>query len=232
MVRNVSRILVAVVVLIVSVTLFRPSPAVAADPQTLIDRARATVQAMRQDTSFRATDRLRQARAILIVPELSKGGLFFFGGQGGAGVLMVKRPNGEWSDPAFYSVGGGTFGLQVGFQTAQMVFLVMSDRVVQNWLRNEVKFGTQDGVAVFAEGTQHSNGKTSQGSDVVAWVRANGAYAGITVEGTSISFDRGANKNYYGRELSATDVTMDGRAHKTGADELRRAASATALTRR
>lgn len=203
--------------------LLRSMPAAAADQQTLVDRARVTVQAMRQDGVFRPTERLRQARAVLIVPELSKGGLFFFGGQGGAGVLMVKRGAVNWSDPAFYSVGGGTFGLQVGFQTAQMVFLVMSDRVVQNWLHNEVKFGTQDGVAVFAEGTQHSAGKTSQGADVVAWVRASGAYAGITVEGTSISFDRGGNRNYYGREWSATDITLDGRAHNRGADELRRA---------
>ena len=232
MVRKASRVVVAAAILIVSATLLRPAPAAAADGQNLIDRARITVQAMRQDPSFHATDRLRQARAILIIPELSKGGLLFFGGQGGAGVLMVKRPNGEWSDPAFYSVGGGTFGLQVGFQTAQMVFLVMSDRVAQKWLQNEVKFGTQDGVAVFSEGTQHSDGKTSQGSDVVAWVRANGAYAGITVEGTSISFDRGGNRNYYGREFSATDITLDGRAHKAGADDLRRAASTTAPIRR
>ena len=136
--------------------LFIPAPARADSPQTLIDRAGLTLRVMRQDRPFNADDKLRRAKAIMIIPELSKGG-FVIGGQGGQGVLLVKRPSGEWSEPALFGIGGGTLGLQIGFQTAQMVLLVMTDPVLRTWLRGDFTFGTQDGVAVFAQGTQSSD---------------------------------------------------------------------------
>lgn len=210
---------------LLAAVLLIPATAVAGDPQTLVDRARLTLQDMRQDRAFDPLDKLRRAKAIMIIPELSKGG-FLFGGQGGDGVLLVRQPAGGWSEPAFYSIGGGTLGLQVGFQTAQMVFLVMTDAALQSWLRGDVKFGTQDGVAVFDRGTQHSDGKTSQGANVIAWVRATGAYAGITVEGTSVSFNGDQKQKYYGKRLSVTDIVTDGRAYNRGADDLRRSAGA------
>jgi lipid-binding SYLF domain-containing protein len=202
--------------------LFIPAPARADSPQTLIDRAGLTLRAMRQDGPFNAEEKLRRAKAIMIIPELSKGG-FVIGGQGGQGVLLVKRPSGEWSEPALFGIGGGTLGLQIGFQTAQMVLLVMTDPVLRTWLRGDFTFGTQDGVAVFAQGTQYSD-RTSQGANVIAWVRATGAYAGITVEGTSISFDRDANRAYYGKPLTPIDIVIDGLAYNRGAEALRRAA--------
>jgi len=203
--------------------LFMPGPVLAGDPQALIDRGSLTLQEMRQDKAFNAADKLRRAKAILIVPALTKGGLLL-GGQGGDAILMVKQPSTGWSEPAFYSVGGGTVGLQIGFHTAQMVLLVMSDPVLQTWLRGDFKLGTQDGVAVFAQGTQYSD-KTSQGSDVIAWVRATGAYAGITIEGTSISFNRDENRAYYGKSLSPVDIVIDGLAKGRGTEQLRAAVS-------
>lgn len=201
--------------------LLSASPARADDPQTLVDRARLTAEEMRHDYSFNSTGMLRRAKAVMIVPELSKGG-FLIGGQGGGGLLMAKQARGGWSAPAFYSLGGPTLGLQVGFQTAKMVFFVMTDAVLQTWLRGEFRFGAQEGVAVFVEGSQHSDGKTSQGADVVAWVRANGAYAGITVEGTSVSFNRDENRSYYGKVVNAEEIVLRGRAVDGRTDALRR----------
>jgi lipid-binding SYLF domain-containing protein len=197
-------------------------PAYADDPQKLVDRATLVAEEMRHDNTFNSADLLRRAKALMIVPELSKGG-FLIGGQGGAGLLLAKEPNGGWSSPAFYSIGGPTLGLQVGFQTAKMVFFVMSDVALQAWLRGEFKFGTQDGVAVFIEGSEGSNGKTSQGADVIAWIRANGAYAGITVEGTNISFNQGDNRSFYGKTLNAEEIVIQGAVVNHDADALRRA---------
>jgi lipid-binding SYLF domain-containing protein len=196
-------------------------PAFADDPQRLVDSARVTFEEMRHDSGFNSVDVMRRAKAVLIVPELSKGG-FLIGGQGGGGILMARQRGGIWGAPAFYSLGGATFGLQVGFQTAKMVLFVMTDATLQAWLRGDFRFGTQDGVAVFVQGAEHSRGKTSQGADVVAWVHANGAYAGITVEGTSVSFNRDESRAYYNKILSPEEIVFRGNAVNPGAEELRK----------
>jgi lipid-binding SYLF domain-containing protein len=143
-------------------------PALAENPQQLVDRARLTLEEMLHDPDFSAATKLSKAKALLIVPELGKGG-FLIGGQGGGGLLIVRQPGRGWGAPAFYSLGGATLGLQVGFQTAKMVFFVMTERALQNLLNGDFKFGAQDGKAVFVTGSQHFDGKTSQGADVVAW---------------------------------------------------------------
>src|SRR4029077_15389958 len=92
-------------------------PADAADPHLLVNNAGAIVDEMRHDPRLIAADLLRQSRAVMIVPELSKGGVLV-GGQGGTGLLLAKQPDGGWSSPVFYSLAGATFGLQVGYQSA------------------------------------------------------------------------------------------------------------------
>ncbi|MEJ0070066.1 MAG: lipid-binding SYLF domain-containing protein [Pseudomonadota bacterium] len=199
-------------------------PVQAADPQRLVNQAGAIVAEMRGDPRFTAADLLARSKAVMIVPELKKGGMLI-GGQGGTGLLLVKQSNGGWSSPVFYSIGGATLGLQVGFETAKMVLLVMSDGALQAWLRGEFKFGGQDGNVVFLDGSEGSAGKTSQGADVVAWAHGTGAYAGITVEGTDFSFDQSDNRSYYGRILGAQDIIQGGAANP-GADTLRQALAA------
>ena len=192
------------------------------DQQVLVDKAARVVAPMRRDPNFTYSGSLlARARAVLIVPELSKGGLIV-GGQGGGAVLVVRRPDGSWSDPAFYSLGGGTLGLQAGFQTSQTVFFIMNDRALQQWISNQVKFGGQDGEGVFVVGQENKSSITQNNADVVAWSHATGAYGGINVEGTSISFDGGATAKYYGQSLTA-DQVFSGAWHTPGADRLRKA---------
>jgi len=196
------------------------------DQQVLVDKAAALVAPMRHDPNFTYSGSLlARAKAVMIVPELSKGGLII-GGQGGAAVLVVRRTDGSWSDPAFYSIGGGTLGLQAGFQQAQTVFFIMSDRALDEWKRNQVKFGGQDGIGVFVVGQENkANALTQDTADVVAWVHATGAYGGITVEGTSISFDDGATQKFYGQPLTP-DQIFGGVAHVPGAGRIRHALDA------
>jgi lipid-binding SYLF domain-containing protein len=203
------------------------APARADSPQVLVERSRLVVDEMRHDRSINSADLLQRARAVLVVPELSKGGLLI-GGQGGPGVLLTKDAKGVWSFPAFYSLGGATFGLQAGFQNAKMVFFVMSDAAVQRLLRSEFKFGAQDGVAVWVQGSEGTSNRTSQGADVIAWVRASGAYAGITFEGTSVAFDESENRAYYGKLYSAEEIVVRYAVANPHADGLRAALMPTA----
>src|SRR5208282_1704565 len=151
------------------------------DQQILVNKAARVVAPMRSDPNFTYSGSLlARAKAVMIVPELSKGGLIV-GGQGGSAVLVVKRPNGSWSDPAFYSIGGGSLGLQAGFQQSQTVFFIMTDRALQEWISNQVKFGGQDGEGVFVVGQENKSALTQNTADVVAWSHATGAYGGINV---------------------------------------------------
>jgi lipid-binding SYLF domain-containing protein len=138
-----------------AILLVTANAAAAESPHVLVDRAVVVVEEMRHDPGVDAADLLRRARAVMVVPELSKGGLLV-GGQGGTGLLLVKNQGGGWSNPVFYSIGGATIGLQVGFQTAKLVFCVMSEAALQTWLRGDFKFGGQDGMAVFMHGTEVS----------------------------------------------------------------------------
>ena len=192
------------------------------DQQNLVDKAASVVAPMRSDPNFTYSGSLlARAKALMIVPELSKGGLIV-GGQGGAAVLVVRKPDGSWSDPAFYSIGGGTLGLQAGFQQSRTVFFIMTDRARDQWINNQVKFGGQDGEGVFVVGQENKSSITQDNADVVAWVHAHGAYGGINVEGTSISFDGDATAKYYGQSLTP-DQVFGGIGHNPGADRLRKA---------
>ena len=116
----------------------------ASDQQQIVDHAKIAIGDMYSDSSFgNAKDLIKRAKAVMIVPELVKGG-FFVGGEGGNGVLLVKSGSGTWSAPAFYTVGAASFGLQIGVETAEVVFFVMSDKALRAWMKNEVKRNTTE----------------------------------------------------------------------------------------
>src|SRR4051794_14422235 len=106
-----------------------PRPALAqSDEQTLVDRATLAVQEM--STGAMSDDRrtmLQRSRGVLVCPRVFKVGLFF-GGEGGACVLLARAGNGAWSYPAFFGMGSGSFGLQIGLQDSQFVMLIMTEK--------------------------------------------------------------------------------------------------------
>jgi lipid-binding SYLF domain-containing protein len=195
------------------------------DQQDVVDHAGATIQAMHGDESFGTAPRLlRRAKAVMIVPQLVKGG-FFVGGEGGNAVLLARTGNG-WSYPAFYTLGGASFGLQIGVETAEVVFLVMSDRGLNAWMKDEFKLGAQAGLTVLVIGSNaEADATTTANVDVIAWARTKGAYAGITLEGSLIKARNSYDEAYYGRALSARDIVR-GTGANPGADGLRRSLAA------
>ena len=208
---------------LIAAGLLTAAPAFAGpEQQQIVDRARHTIDAMRHDESFgNATQLLHRAKAVMIVPQLIKAG-FFVGGEGGDGVLLVRTPTG-WSNPAFYTVGAASFGLQIGGETAEMVFLVMSDRALDAWMHNEVKLGAQAGLTVAVVGSNaEMDATTNANVDVIAWARTKGAYAGVTVEGSLIKPREEFDTAYYGRPLSSEQI-IHGVGANSAANALRRA---------
>jgi lipid-binding SYLF domain-containing protein len=197
----------------------------ASDPQVLVDRSALTVQELLGDGNDRldAANLLRRARAAMICPQTFRAG-FFFGGEGGACVLLGRDGAGSWSSPAFYGVGGGSFGFQAGIQDSQTLLLVMSDRALNAVLDSQFRFGADASLAILHLGGSVEAATTANlGADIVAYSRSRGAFAGLALEGSAMSSFSEWNRAYYGREVSGRDIVVAMAVHNPGADPLRAA---------
>lgn len=199
------------------------APARAADEQATVDHALGTLQDLRTDKAFgNARELLRTARAVVIAPRIFKAG-FFFGGQGGQAVLMVRGAHG-WSDPAFYTIGSASFGLQIGAQESEMMMFVMTDRALQALMRDKFEIGANAGLAIATLGSTVEGGTTAAaGADIVVWASSSGAYAGISLQGTVVSADLDEDRRYYGRPVTTGDIVLRRDAHSPSASALVRA---------
>jgi lipid-binding SYLF domain-containing protein len=177
-----------------------------AEQQQIVDKAKLTVDAMKTDPSFgNAPDLLRRTRAVVIVPNLIKGG-FFVGGEGGQGVLLVSQ-GGAWSYPAFEQLFSGSFGLQIGLEAAQLVMFAMTEKALQGLLQNEFKVGAQAGVSILMIGSNVQGATTPKlDADLIVWAKAQGAYAGITLEGSVLKPNGANNRLYYGEPTTTLDI--------------------------
>jgi lipid-binding SYLF domain-containing protein len=174
----------------------------ATEQQELVARAHTTLESARHDPQFgSAADFFSRARAIMVVPQLVKGG-FFIGGEGGNGVLLQRGADGTWGSPLFYGLGAVSLGLQIGLEVAEVVMFVMSDKALRAWTTNEVKLGAQAGLTVLVVGSNAAAAATTAGNvDVIAWAKSKGAYAGITLEGSVIKPRDDWNTAFYGHPV-------------------------------
>jgi lipid-binding SYLF domain-containing protein len=180
----------------------------AAEQADLIRRANVVMDESMHDPEFGTAPQLFQTcKAVMVVPQLVKGG-FFFGGEGGNGVLLARTSGRTgWSNPAFYMIGSASFGLQIGIEVAEVVLFVMTDRALNAWLQDEVKLGAQAGLTVLVVGSGAEAATTTHpGVDVIAWAKAKGAYAGLTLEGSIIKPRNEWNTAYYGHPVSPRHV--------------------------
>ena len=168
-------------------------PAQADDENDLLRDANRTVNHLRSDPAFStARTMLQGAEAVYIVPKLVKGG-FIFGAEGGEGVLLHRTGKG-WSTPRFYDMGSASFGLQIGLEKAELVFIINSKRALRGIEKGEVKLGAGAGITVVTLSGGAEGATTAHGGDIVVWTSGTGAYGGLTFNGTVIKQDKDANK--------------------------------------
>lgn len=177
------------------------------EQQLLVRQANTTLEAARGDPQFgMASGLFKTAKAVMVVPQLVKAG-FFLGGEGGNGVLLERTMAGGWGNPLFYTMGAVSFGLQAGVEVAEVVLFVMSDRALKAWTGDEVSLGAKAGLTVLVVGTNASaNATTNANVDVIAWAKAKGAYAGVTLEGSLIKPRNEWNTAYYGHAVSPGEM--------------------------
>jgi lipid-binding SYLF domain-containing protein len=191
------------------------------EQQSLVDRSTLTVQELLSDqNASEARVLLKKAKGAMVCPRVFKAG-FFVGGQGGGCVLVGRTQNGGWSNPAFYTMGSGSLGLQIGVQDAEILFIVLTEKGLRALLDSQFKFGADASVAVATIGAGVSGATTAAlRADIVSFAKARGLFAGISLEGSLLSSDSSWNQAYYGQSLGAQQIVIDGQGQNAGAAPL------------
>lgn len=148
---------------------------------------------------------LDDAKCVIVVPHLVKGG-FIFGAKHGRGVATCRTADG-WSAPAFVSIGGGSWGLQIGVEEVDLVMLVMNDRGVQHLLSSKFELSGEGAVAAGPVGRQAVAGTDwTLNAEILSYSRTKGVFAGLTLEGAVIEQDNDSTFAIYDHEPSFRSV--------------------------
>lgn len=143
---------------------------------------------------------LSGSKCILVIPHLIKGG-FIFGAKHGRGVATCRTADG-WSAPAFVSVGGGSWGLQIGVEGVDLIMLVMNDRGLQHLLSSKFELTGEGSVAAGPVGRHTSAGTDILlNTEVLTYSRSKGVFAGLTLEGAVVEQDNDSTHAIYGRHM-------------------------------
>ncbi len=195
-----------------------------AEAQAIVDKAKGTLTDLMNDSKFSWMHQfIEQAKGVVIFPQVIKGG-FVVGGTGGTGVLLVRDPEtGTWSEPAFYTLGSVTLGLQIGGEAAEVVMLAMSQKAIDSLMSSSVKLGGDASVAVgpIGAGAKGSATIPQVNADFVSFTKAKGLYAGLNLEGSVLAVRSSLNESYYGATVGPRDILYGKKAANPGADDLR-----------
>jgi len=158
-------------------------------------------------------DLLSKSECVIVYPSVLKAA-FIVGGSYGRGVITCRTGeghNGPWSAPAMFALEGGSFGLQIGGQATDFVLLIMNDSGANSVLSSKVKIGADASAAAGPVGrTTSAETDIVMKAEILSWSRSRGVFAGVSLEGSTMRSDDGANKNIYGKELSAKEIVQGG----------------------
>jgi lipid-binding SYLF domain-containing protein len=181
-----------------------------ASPNDEIERIQNSLTVLRDLTSTPDNSipkgMLQRAQAIVVIPSLVKGG-FIVGAKHGKGVLSVRDEEGRWSSPAFMKITGGSIGWQIGVESVDLVLLVMNRGGINDLLSDKFTLGGNMSVAAGPVG-RNADAATDVklGSEILAYSRAKGLFAGASLEGASLTGDKDGNESFYGKPLTPREI--------------------------
>ena len=159
-------------------------------------------------------DLLDKAECLVILPSVKKGA-FGIGGSFGRGVMICRSGQhytGLWGPPAMYALEGVNIGFQLGGEATDFVLLVMNPKGARSLLSSKVKLGAD---ASAAAGPKGRSGEAAtdvvMNAEILSYSRAKGLFAGISLEGSTLRSDGGANEKLYGQKLGAKDIIRLGK---------------------
>ena len=153
---------------------------------------------------------LERAEAIVVIPSLIKGG-FIVGGKHGKGVISVRDRTGDsWSAPAFINMTGGSIGWQIGAETVDLVLLVMDKGGVEQLLQDRFTLGGSLSATAGPVGRTASAATNAQlNTQILAYSRSQGLFAGATFEGAALHADHDANEDAYGEDVDLREIVSE-----------------------
>src|ERR1035438_6069791 len=148
---------------------------------------------------------LEHAKCIAVVPHMLKGG-FVFGAENGRGVATCRTANG-WSAPAFFTITGGSWGLQIGIEGVDLVMIIQNDTGMQHLINSNFQLGGDASAAAGPVG-RHASADTDWKleTEVLTYSRARGAFAGLTLTGSAIRRDEDSTVAIYGRDVTTSRI--------------------------
>ncbi len=155
-------------------------------------------------------DLLEKAECVAVVPSVKKLALGF-GGRYGKGAVACRTDGGHgpWGPPLMITVGGGSFGLQIGGQAADYVFLIMNPRGIDYLLKSRFTLGVDVAAAAGPKGrTAEAATDAQMRAEILAWSRTRGIFVGISLEGAVVSQDKDANLDLYGARVTPKDLLL------------------------
>ena len=162
---------------------------------------------------------LEKAEGIAVFPGLLKGGLGV-GAQHGRGILSTRVKSGGWSNPAFLTINGGSFGLQIGLQSTDLVLVINNMRGLEQMVKNQFKLGADVAVAAGPVGRDAGAATDIQmRAQILSYSRSRGLFAGVTVNGSTINQDRDANERFYGKPYTTSEIVFNGMGTNAAANE-------------
>jgi len=214
-------------ILMVMTVIGRPGPVLASEKseaQSIVDKSRIALTGLMSDENFTWLHTyLKTAKGVLIFPQILKAG-FFLGGSGGSGILLVRNEvTGTWSDPAFYTLGSVTFGLQFGGEAAEVVMVALNQKAIDSLFSSSVKLGGDVSIAIGPVGGGMKGALTvpEVKADFISFARSKGLYGGLNLEGSVMQVRDGLNRAYYGKENTPKDILTRKPLDVPGTAELR-----------
>jgi SH3 domain-containing YSC84-like protein 1 len=159
-------------------------------------------------------DLLDKSVCVVVYPSVKKAA-FVVGASYGRGAITCrsgKELNGAWSAPAMFALEGGSFGFQIGAQATDFVLLIMNESGANSVMSSKVKIGADASAAAGPVG-RNTSAETDvvMKAEILSYSRAKGLFAGVSLEGSTLRSDDGANKALYGKEISAKEIVRQGK---------------------
>ncbi len=194
-------LLTAIVIFVIAL----PATAATREEQRVTDATDALNQLLRIPEQSVPPSLLSSAYAVAVIPNVVKAA-FGVGGRHGKGILVVRKDDKSWSDPAFVALTGGSFGFQVGAQATDVILVFKTPKGVEGISNGTLTLGADASIAAGPVG-RHSAAATDFQfqAEVYSYSRSRGLFAGVALDGSGVTMDRKANAAYYG----SADITPE-----------------------
>lgn len=200
--------------------------AISADDDKQTERIHSAANVLKEFGKMKESiphDLISRYEGIVIIPKMINAGLGI-GGKRGKGVAIVKLDDGKWSDPVFVTITGGSIGPQIGVQSVDLVLVFRHKGVLTKVKNGDFTIGGDVSAAAGPVGrTTSANTDYKLEAEVYSYSRSRGLFAGISINGSSLSIDKEANHKYYGKGMSSQDIFATAKSNTPAVSTLKEA---------